>query len=446
MKILRATVSFLLLTVVFPTIIKAQDSLPLLDKCKTCAYAVGGTPATSSILAKMGGIVFIIILAASFGWFTYRKKRYIIFGSIATLLVIGSYIYSIERYKNMESFSPLCEENICITDSFKNTETTFLLDSLQTVSSDEFLPANSDFEDISGLGDEFAEFSSEFSEFSSELDEFSSDKPEISLTTGDKKLLYQTIILLILSAVIGLTIKYRFVRNIRGLILLSSIIYLGFVKGACPCMIMSLHQVILFILGNPVSFIAMLWFLGLVVVTYFFGKTWCGWLCHLGALQDFLFRKPGRQWLASEKSQRIIKYIQIGLFVILIVQLFITRSIIWAKYDPFKVAYNLFSSNITGYVLLILLLISSLLVYRPFCRIACPVGLILGWVTKIPGAKKLSIDEKCNSCKSCVRSCKQQAIHSDDGKIKINTEDCILCGDCMSTCKKSSLSVKNKFV
>ena len=388
------------------------NSIPLLEKCKTCAYAIGGIPSTSSILTKMGGIVFIIILAALFGWFTYRKKRYIIFGSIATLLVIGSYIYSIERYKNIENSSLLCKENRCIIDSLNNTETIFLTDSLQAVSPDEFLPANSDFEDIS----------------------------------GDKQLLYQTIILLVLSAITGLTIKYRFVRNTRGTILLSSIIYLGFVNGACPCMIMSLHQVILFILGNPVSFIAMLWFLGLLVVTYFFGKTWCGWLCHLGALQDFLFRKQGREWLVSEKSQRIIKYIQSGLFILLIIQLFITRSIIWVKYDPFKVAYNLFSSNITGYILLVVLLVSSLLVYRPFCRIACPVGLILGWVTKIPGAKKLAIKEGCNSCKSCIRSCKQQAIHSDGNKIKINTEDCILCGDCMNTCKKSSLSVKNKFL
>jgi NAD-dependent dihydropyrimidine dehydrogenase PreA subunit len=442
MKVHRIILLLLLLAIGLPVLVNAQDSIPLLEKCKSCVYAVGGkAPSTSSVLLKMAGIVVVIVLATLFGWFTYHKKRYIFFGSVATLLVIGSYVFAIEKYKNKEYPVQSCDSTICITDSLNAVSA---IDSLNPFVADEFLPAGGEFENLS----EFTTASDdEFSEVSSELNEFSDNESEVSQTPIDKNLLYQTIVLLMLSAIIGLTIKYRLVRNSRGLILLASIIYLGFVRGACPCMIMSLHQVILFILGNPVTFISMLWFLGLVVVTYFFGKTWCGWLCHLGALQDVLFRAPGRKWLTTEKSQRIIKYIQIGLLVVLIVQLVITRSIIFVKYDPFKVAYNLFSSNITGYILLVLLLVSSVLIYRPFCRIACPVGLLLGWVTKISGAKKLVIAESgCSNCKSCVRSCKQQAIHSVDAKIKINTEDCILCGDCIGTCKKGLLSVKRNSI
>ncbi|MDR1975137.1 MAG: 4Fe-4S binding protein [Bacteroidales bacterium] len=427
MKVGRIILLLLLLAIVVPVLANAQDSSPLLEKCQSCVYAVGGkAPSTSSVLLKMAGVVAVIVLATLFGWFTYHKKRYIFFGAVATLLVIGSYVFAIEKYINREYPVQSCDSTICITDSLNAAPT---VDSLNPFVADEFLPAAGEFEYLS--------------EFTTASDDEFSEFPQPSI---DKNLLYQTIVLLMLSAIIGLIIKYRLVRNSRGLILLASIIYLGFVRGACPCMIMSLHQVILFMLGNPVPFISMLWFLGLVVATYFFGKTWCGWLCHLGALQDVIFRSPGRKWLATEKSQRMIKYIQSGLLVVLIVQLVITRSIIFVKYDPFKVAYNLFSSNITGYILLVLLLVSSVLIYRPFCRTACPVGLLLGWATKIPGAKKLVVESGCNNCKSCVRSCKQQAIHSVDGKIKINTEDCILCGDCIGTCKKSLLSVKRNSI
>jgi ferredoxin len=427
MKVDRIILLLLLLAIGLPVLANAQDSSPLLEKCNSCVYAVGGkAPSTSSVLLKMAGLVAVIVLATLFGWFTYHKKRYIFFGAVATLLVIGSYVFAIEKYKNREYPVQSCDSTICITDSLNAAPT---VDSLNSFATDEFLPAADEFEYLS----EFTTASDdEFSEFS---------PPSI-----DKNVPYQTIVLLMLSAIIGLTIKYRLVRNSRGLILLASIIYLGFVRGACPCMIMSLHQVILFMLGNPVPFISMLWFLGLVVATCFFGKTWCGWLCHLGALQDVIFRSPGRKWLTTEKSQRMIKYIQSGLLLVLIVQLVITRSIIFVKYDPFKVAYNLFSSNITGYILLVLLLVSSILIYRPFCRICCPVGLLLGWVTKMPGAKKLVIESGCTNCKSCVRSCKQQTIHSVDGKIKINTEDCILCGDCVHTCKKGLISIKRNII
>jgi polyferredoxin len=191
----------------------------------------------------------------------------------------------------------------------------------------------------------------------------------------------------------------------------------------------------------------MLWFLGLVVCTYLFGKTWCGWLCHLGALQEFLFRKQGRRWLASERSQRAIKYVQIALLVALAAQLIITRSIEFVKYDPFKVAFNLFSANVVGYVLLVLLLLSSVLIYRPFCRVACPVGLVLGWVTKLPGARRLKVDAaSCSHCQRCARQCNQQSIRCAPSQTAVNGEDCILCGDCLSGCKKKAISLKSELV
>jgi NAD-dependent dihydropyrimidine dehydrogenase PreA subunit len=435
MKVKKFILSLFLLIIAFAAFAENPDKFPNLENCKTCIYASTEAPSISSILFKMGGIIGIIILATLYGWFSYHKKIYLFLGSLAALLVICSYTYSIEIYKNQDSLSPLCDTTTCI-----------VLDSLQSFNQGEFLPAGDEFESVT-----------ENDEFSADLDEFSAsdtdkkeaihraNKKEPLQTMNSNNLLYQTIILLMLSAFIGITIKYQFVRSLRGIILLSSLVYLGFIKGACPCMIMSFQNVVLFLSGSPVSFLAMLWFLGLVVVTYFFGKTWCGWLCHLGALQDFLFRISSRKWLMSEKSQSVMKYVQIGLLVGLLIQLMATRSIIWIQYDPFKVAFNFFSSNIAGYVLLVLLLLSSVLIYRPFCRIVCPVGLILGWVTKIPGARKLTVNElTCSSCKSCTRSCKQQTIRSVNGKIRINTEDCILCGDCIHTCKKDSLRLKNK--
>jgi NAD-dependent dihydropyrimidine dehydrogenase PreA subunit len=385
-----------------------------LENCKNCLYASAEAPSVSSVLLKMGGIAGIIVLATAYGWFSYRKKRYLFLGSLAVLLVVTSYMYSIEKYS-----SPLCDTAACI-----------IPDSLQSLDQEEFLP----------VGPEF---------FSMPVD----DKKEANHAVTNKQypasvsneILYQTILLLMLSALIGLSIKYRFVRDMRGIVLLSSLVYLGFIKGACPCVIMSFQHVILFLSGSHVAFVSMLWFLGLVIVTYFFGKTWCSWLCHLGAMQDFLFRRSGRKWLVSEKAQSVIKYIQTGLFVALLIQLIVTKSIIWIKYDPFKVAFNLFSGNTVGYVLLGLLLLSSVLVYRPFCRIACPVGLILGWATKIPGARKLTVNETaCSGCKTCIRSCKQQSIRSAGNKININTENCILCGDCIGVCKKGALKLKNK--
>lgn len=419
-----------------------KDSVSVPENCKTCIYvgAQNQEVSTSSIITKMVILMAVIVLATAYGWFTYRKKLHLFLGSFALVLVGGSYIYALVNTYKPENTTLPCGPVCIITDSIKSAPPAVSTDSSKFIKTDEF----------NAIGDEFRNADSIMSnnEFSSSLDSFSDNttKEKPTAIESDNKLLYQIVILLLLSAAIGLTIHYKFVRNLRGVVMLSSVVYLGFIDGACPCMILSFQNFVLFFLGSPVLFVSMLWFTGLVVVTYFFGKTWCGWLCHLGGLQDFLFRANSRKWLASEKSQKIISYVQIGLLAALIVQLIITRSIVWIKYDPFKVAFNFISANATGYVLLVLLLVSSVLVYRPFCRFACPVGLILGWVAKIPGARKLSISSSCINCRSCVKSCKQQSVAIVQNKVIVKTQDCILCGDCIESCKKNSIGLKNSFL
>lgn len=408
------------------------------DACKNCVYANAKaqnlTGFDSAAIIKIIAVMAMIVLATLYSWRAYRKKIYIVIGCAVIFLIGGSYVYS---HSQTNSSPKRYVVNCSLPGSAKSSGT------------DEFHLAGSEFKN-SGISDSLKTIDTTggVSEFSANLDEFSEQAPADAtpiLANPENGLLYQVIVLLLFSALIGLIIKYPVVRRLRGVIMLASIVYLGFVKGACPCMIMSLQNTILFLLGNPVTFIAMLWFLGLIIVTYFFGKTWCGWLCHLGGLQEFLFRNNGRRVLVSAKSQIIIKYIQIGLFATLLIQLAITRSNLWVKYDPFKVAFNLVSANTVGYILLALLLPSSVLVYRPFCRIACPVGLILGWVTKIPGARKLKVAVSCNECKSCTRSCRQNALHAcETGGIVIKGEDCILCGECLDKCKKDSLTIWNK--
>jgi len=211
-------------------------------------------------------------------------------------------------------------------------------------------------------------------------------------------------------------------------------------------MIMSMENTFLLILGKSVAWISIIWFVSLIPLTYFFGKVWCGWLCHLGALQEFLFAGSKFKLLSSRKSQTILRRIRLVVLIGFLIQSAITMSYIWGHYDPFKVAYNLSAQNSVGFILLIILLGSSLLIYRPFCRAICPVGLILGWVALIPGAKRVSKKETCINCKSCSNSCKTNAIVNENVKTTLNIQDCIMCSECFGSCKKESLYFCNKVV
>ncbi|NOR86487.1 MAG: 4Fe-4S binding protein [Bacteroidales bacterium] len=285
-------------------------------------------------------------------------------------------------------------------------------------------------DDEFGGEDEFGESSDEFSEFTEGdvLDE----KVPISWNR-----FFWAIGILGFTILAGVFVRYEKTRKLRALFLLAAVVILGFYRGG-PGIISSFQNTYLFAIGATLKWPAIILFLGLLPITYFFGKVFCGWTCYLGAIQEFLYIGKFKifQSEKAQKTMRIIRYVVLG---ILLVQLTITQGIEWSKIGPFKVIFNLFSPNLTGYILLVVLLVSSLFIHRPFCKVACPAGLIFGWVTKLPGASVLGITDSCAGCKTCDTACHINAITREGKTSTLDNQECIMCGDCMSDCKIKSI-------
>lgn len=237
----------------------------------------------------------------------------------------------------------------------------------------------------------------------------------------------------------GFFVRFSITRNLRGVFLIAAVAVLGFYKGACPCPISSMQNLVLMGLGIEVQWQSLIWFLALIPITYLFGRVYCGWICHLGALQEFIYLPAKIKLFQSENAQKIMRAIRIFFLIALLVQLFITRTNLFKHYDPFKAAFNLIATNTTSWILLALLLVSSVFIYRPFCKTVCPIGLILGWVAKIPGASVIGNNGNCNGCKTCYSNCNIRAITRDDKFSKLDNQECIACGECVSNCNKNAL-------
>jgi NAD-dependent dihydropyrimidine dehydrogenase PreA subunit len=240
----------------------------------------------------------------------------------------------------------------------------------------------------------------------------------------------------------GILVRYKFTRNLRGVFLILSAALLGFYRGACPCPISSFEESFLSLTGVNIHWKNVIWFIGLIPITYFFGKVYCGWLCHLGALQEFIFIPGKMKFLQSKRSRKVLKGVRLLLLVILLIQLIVTKSLLFEKIDPFKVAFNLFSAGTTGWILLALLIITSVFIYRPFCRSACPIGMILGCILKIPGASVIKGNPCTTDCGSCETVCRIKAIRPAADKKTIDHFECNACGDCLSNCPDNAFSIK----
>ncbi len=241
------------------------------------------------------------------------------------------------------------------------------------------------------------------------------------------------------SVAAGFLVRFRSTRRLRIVFLLASLAVLGFYNGACPCPIQSLMNFVRLLIGKAVSWKSLVYFAGLIPVTYIFGKTWCGWVCHMGALQEFLHLPSKFKPFGSVRATRVMRISRWMLLAALVAWVAMTQVAIWCRYDPFKVAYTLSSGTTAGWILLGLLLVLSLFIHRPFCRAACPIGLALGWVSRIPGASVLGPGMECTGCLSCVKACRIGAIVQDGSSYSLDNGECVACGDCIDACRPGGI-------
>ena len=265
--------------------------------------------------------------------------------------------------------------------------------------------------------------------------------PAVSLTSPE---LMDPLVAFVLIALVGIGIRYRPLMRFRGLFMLAGVAWFGFYRGGCDCMISSYQNLVLGISGWSLAWVSLVWLGALVVATYLFGRVWCGWLCHLGGVQDFLFHAPKLKLLTGVRSQRWLRVTRYAVFGLWTAQLLLTRKNIFCAYDPFRTLFNLLFTGWVSVALLAVLLVTSVLIYRPFCRTLCPVGVILGWTSLLPGARRMRIQKECVNCGLCSKECAMHALHRKTDRTAVDPENCIACGDCITTCRKGGIKYEAK--
>lgn len=196
----------------------------------------------------------------------------------------------------------------------------------------------------------------------------------------------------------------------------------------------------------------------LVFVGALVGRFVCGWLCPFGLIQDLLHKIPFPKKIKTfrgDKLLRKLKYILLLIFVILL-PMFLVDVI--GQGAPYfckllcpvgtleggipLVLLNKSMHTALGWlyawknVLLVVTIIVSIMIYRPFCKYICPLGAIYSVFNPISVFKYRVDESKCTHCGACARTCKMQV----DPVQNANHPECIRCGLCKKVCPTGAIS------
>ena len=219
--------------------------------------------------------------------------------------------------------------------------------------------------------------------------------------------------------------------------------------------------------------------IGLVVLTLLFGRVYCSVICPLGVFQDIVSwfsgkRKGKKNRFTFKKENKWLRYGVLALFIVLMVAGVNSVAILIAPYSAWgRIATalltpvygwcnNLLASISAHYgsyafyptevwlkslpvliVAAVTFVVVAVLAWtggRTWCNNICPVGTVLGLLSRFSLFRPVINTDKCINCGICGKRCKASCI--DTKNHAVDYSRCVACFDCLDNCHSGAIKYK----
>lgn len=215
----------------------------------------------------------------------------------------------------------------------------------------------------------------------------------------------------------------------------------------------------------------------LIVLTLIFGRIYCSVICPLGVMQDLMARvNRKKNHYCYSPAMTWLRWTMVAVLVGLLVAGMGSLAGIIAPYSSFgRIAQNLFQpiyicinnllasaaehygsyafyersiwlrsmpTFIIAAATFVLLFILAFRGGRTYCNTICPVGTILGQLSRFSRLKVVIDADSCRNCRKCERNCKASCI--DIKNHSVDYTRCVACGNCLEQCSFGAIAYGHK--
>lgn len=216
-------------------------------------------------------------------------------------------------------------------------------------------------------------------------------------------------------------------------------------------------------------------FIIILLLSLLFGRVYCSAICPLGILQDlfaWISKKTGL--IKRYKYKKALNYLRYPFLVLTLIFILFGSLYVLSILDPYSSFGRIFSDIIRPLVILTnngiaalfekvnlyflyrvsldiitwrtvfipavtiaLVIWLSLYFGRLYCNTVCPVGTLLGLVSRISLFKIRMNPVTCTKCGKCSFACKSSCINVKD--LQVDFSRCVACYNCISACPEDSI-------
>jgi len=189
---------------------------------------------------------------------------------------------------------------------------------------------------------------------------------------------------------------------------------------------------------------AMVLFLAFVGMSLLLKKSFCGWLCPVGTVSEYLWKlgkkiygRTVRLPKGLDLPLRGLKYLLLGFFVFIVgsmsaeaLQEFMSTP--YGLIADVKMLNFFRTMGLTAMCVVLMLGLLSTLVQNFWCRYLCPYGALMGLVSLLSPVKIRRDVEACVDCGKCAKAC-PSALKVDQ-LVQISSVECTGCMACIAAC------------